>query len=95
MSLWRQKMRKFLVPAALALMLGSSGMAFAATAAPQSITSTVKAFDAKAHTLTLANNIAYALPTNLMDPGLKAGQKVTVKWELNGTAYKADSVVLN
>ena len=88
-------MRKFLVPAAVALVLASSGLAMAApTAAPQSITSTVKAFDAKTHTLTLANNIAYALPANF-STALKAGQKVTVKWEMNGKAYKADSVVIN
>ena len=87
-------MRKFLVPAAIAIVLGTSGLAMAATAAPQSITSTVKAFDAKTHTLTLANNIAYVLPANF-STALKAGQKVTVKWEMNGKAYKADSVVIN
>ena len=87
-------MRKFLVPAAIAIVLGTSGLAMAATAAPQSITSTVKAFDAKTHTLTLANNIAYALPANF-STALKAGQKVTVKWEMNGKAYKADSVVID
>ncbi|MDB5587885.1 MAG: hypothetical protein JWP26_2855 [Devosia sp.] len=87
-------MRKFLVPAAIAIVLGTSGLAMAATAAPQSITSTVKTFDAKTHTLTLANNIAYLVPATFMTP-LKAGQKVTVKWEMNGKAYKADSVVIN
>jgi len=89
------KMRKFLVPAALAIVLGTSGLAMAATAAPQSITSTVKSFDAKTHTLILANNIAYALPANYAVPALKAGQKVTVKWEMNGTAHRADSVVID
>ena len=87
-------MRNFLVPAAIALVLGTSGMAMAATAAPQTITSTVKAFDAKTHMLTLANNIAYVVPANFTTP-LKAGQKVTVKWEMNGAAYKADSVAIN
>ena len=89
------EMRKFLVPAAVALVLASSGLAMAApTAAPQSITSTVKAFNAKTHMLTLANNVAYVLPASYATP-LKAGQKVTVKWELNGTAHKADSVVID
>jgi hypothetical protein len=88
-------MRNFLVPAAVALVLGTSGMAMAATtAAPQTITSTVKAFDAKTHTLTLANNIAYVLPASY-STALKAGQKVTVKWEMNGAAYKADSVAID
>lgn len=88
-------MRKFLVPAAIAIVLGTSGLAMAATAAPQSITSTVKSFDLKTHSLTLANNIAYVLPATFKDPGLKAGQKVTVKWEMNGAKYQADSVALN
>ena len=88
-------MRNFIVPAALALVLASSGLAMAATAAPQSITSTVKAFNAGTHMLTLANGIEYALPTTFKDPGLKVGERVTVKWEQKGTAYQADSVVVD
>ncbi|HWU17202.1 MAG TPA: DUF1344 domain-containing protein [Devosia sp.] len=101
-------MRKIIVPAVLALLVGTSGMAFAANysapaakpaatatmAAPQSITSTVKAFDLKSHTLTLANGIAYKLPATFKDPGLKAGSKVTVKWQQNGKEYDASSVTL-
>jgi len=101
-------MRKILVPIALSMMLAGSGLAFAATlssapaAAPavnamsasQSITSTVKAFDLHAHTLTLANGIAYQLPATFKDPGLKAGEKVTVQWRMNGSAYDAQSVAL-
>lgn len=88
-------MRKFLVPAALALVLGTSGLAMAATAAPQSITSTVKAFNGSTHLLTLANGIQYSLPATFKDPGLKVGERVTVKWEMNGAAYKADSVIID
>ena len=88
-------MRNFLVPVAVALVLGTSGMAMAATAAPQSITSTVKAFNPSTHMLTLANGIDYALPTTFKDPGLKVGERVTVKWDQNGTAYQADSVVVD
>lgn len=88
-------MRNFLVPVAVALVLGTSGMAMAATAAPQSITSTIKSIDLKTHTLTLANNVAYALPVSFSNPALKAGQRVTVKYEMNGKAYRADSVVAN
>lgn len=100
-------MNKFLVPAALALVLGTSGLAMAATtvapaakpaasamAAPQAVTNTVKSFDLKTHTLTLANGISYKLPTNFRDPGIKVGQKVTVKWHMNGPAYDATSVSL-
>lgn len=103
-------MRKFIVPVALALMVGTSGMAFAANttpmapaakapvaaqaATPQSISSTVKAFDLKAHTLTLANGVVYHLPTSFKDPGLKTGSKVTVKWQQSGKNYNAESVIL-
>lgn len=102
-------MRKIIVPAVLALIVGTSGMAFAATttpmapaikapvaatAAPQSISSTVKAFDLKGHSLTLANGIVYKLPATFKDPGLKAGSKVTVKWQQNGKEYDASSVTL-
>lgn len=101
-------MRNFLVPAALALVLGTSGMAFAASATPaapaakpaasasldQSVTGMVKAFDLKTHTLTLDNGIAYVLPATFKDPGLKIGEKVTVKWHMNGKAYDASSVTI-
>ena len=88
-------MRKILVPAAIALVLASSGLAMAATAAPQSITSTVKTFNPSTHMLTLANGIQYTLPATFKDPGLKVGERVTVKWEMNGKAYQADSVVID
>lgn len=102
------EMNKFLIPAALALVAGMSGATFAAstTAAPvgkpvavapmaaQSISGTVKAFDLKAHTLTLDNGIAYILPATFKDPGLKVGEKVTVKWQMNGKIYDATSVTV-
>ena len=89
-------MRKVLVPAAIALVLASSGLAMAATTpAPQSVTSTVKAFNGSTHQLTLANGIQYTLPATFKDPGIKVGERVTVKWEMNGKAYQADSVVVD
>ncbi|HTN63307.1 MAG TPA: DUF1344 domain-containing protein [Devosia sp.] len=100
-------MRNILVPAAIAILLGSSGLAMAAgtapaaarpaataTAAPQSFTGTVKAFDLSKHMLTLSNGISYALPTTFKNPGLKVGEKVTVKWRMNGTQYDAQSVTI-
>lgn len=101
-------MRKIIVPVVLAFVVGTAGMAFAANysapaakpaaaatiAGPQSISSTVKAFDLKSHTLTLANGVAYKLPATFKDPGLKAGSKVTVKWQQNGKEYDASSVTL-
>ena len=101
-------MRNFLIPAAIALMVGTSGVAFAASttaAAPaakpaasatadQSISGMVKAFDLKTHSLTLDNGVAYVLPATFKDPGLKIGEKVTVKWHMNGKAYDATTVTI-
>ena len=72
-------MRKLLVPAIAAAILATSAVAFAAT---KNTTGTVKAFDSKS--LTLANGNQYMLPQGFMDPGIKAGEKVTVAWEYQG-----------
>jgi len=103
-------MRKFLVPAALAILLGSSGIAMAAgatpatpaaapmaapaAAAPQSVTDTIKSLDLSKHTLTLANGTSYTLPATFKDPGLKVGEKVTVKWTMKGAEHDAQSVTI-
>jgi hypothetical protein len=67
----------------------------AAAATMESTSGMVKAFDLTKHTLTLDNGITYMLPATFKDPGLKDGQKVTVKWQMKGTEYDADSVTLN
>lgn len=102
-------MRNILIPVALALVVGTSGMAFAAgmapapiakpaatsaMATPQSVAGTVKSFDLKTHTLILNNGISYKLPATFKDPGLKVGEKVTVKWQMNGKDYDATGVTL-
>lgn len=99
-------MRKFVAPLLVALVAAAPGAAFAAsTAMPaakpavtsqaeQSISGTVKSFDLKAHTLTLADGKVYQLPATFKDPGLKAGEKVTVHWKMNGTTYEASSVTI-
>ncbi|MGV8833001.1 MAG: DUF1344 domain-containing protein [Devosia sp.] len=103
-------MRKIVASALIALLVAAPGAAFAAsTAAPiaakpaamsaaastQSIASTVKAFDLKTHSLTLANGVSYMLPTTFKDPGLKIGQKVNVNYQMNGKTYQATSVALS
>lgn len=97
-------MRKYVTPLLFALVAAVPGAAFAAstaTPAPQPavtskadqlISGTVKAFDLKAHTLTLADGKIYQLPATFKDPGLKAGEKVTVHWKMNGSAYEATAV---
>lgn len=99
-------MRKFVAPLLIAVAVAAPGAAFAAnTAVPapkpaaasqmeQSITGTVKAFDLKAHTLTLADGKNYQLPATFKDPGLKAGEKVTVHWKMNGNNYEATNVTI-
>jgi len=83
-------MRKLLVPAAIAIMLAASG--FASAAAMQHATGTVKTFDAKGMTLTLDDGSTYSLSKKFKDPGIKAGEKVTVNWEQTGAKKTADEV---
>lgn len=82
-------MRTLLIPAAAAAILASSAVAFAAA---QHTTGTVKAFNPKAMTLSLADGSQYTLPKNFKDPGIKAGEKVDISWEQSGTKKMADSV---
>jgi Protein of unknown function (DUF1344) len=82
-------MRKLLVPAVAAAILATSAVAFAAT---KNTTGTVKSFDTK--TLTLANGTKYMLPAGFMDPGIKAGERVTVAWDTKGSSKIAEKVTL-
>lgn len=85
-------MRKLLVPAAAAALLATSALTFAAT--PQHTTGTVKAYDAKAQTLTLADGSVYALPKVFKNPGLKAGERVSINWEMKGSNKSVDQVMI-
>jgi Cu/Ag efflux protein CusF len=98
-------MRKLITPLLLALAVAAPGAAYAAAATPaakpavtgtmaQSAIGTVKAFDLKAHTLTLSDGKIYQLPATFKDPGLKVGEKVTVQWKMNGTAHEATGVTI-
>jgi hypothetical protein len=84
-------MRKLLVPAAAAAILATSAIAFAAT---QNTTGTVKSFDSKAMTLTLDNGTQYMLPKTFRNPRLKAGEKVTVAWDMKGGSKIAEKVTI-
>jgi Cu/Ag efflux protein CusF len=84
-------MRTLLVPAAVAALLATSALSFAAV---QHASGTVKTFDAKARTLTLASGETYMLPKTFKNPGLKAGEKVSINWEMNGANKTADSVTI-
>lgn len=83
-------MRRYLVPAGLIAALALSGAAMAAT----TTTGKIKSFDLKTHELTLDNGVVYMLPANFKDPGLKAGEKVAVSWDMKAGKYDATSVTI-
>jgi Cu/Ag efflux protein CusF len=84
-------MRKLLVPAAAAAFLASSALAFAAT---HNASGQVKSFDMHAGTLTLSNGTQYKLPTGFKDPGLKAGEKVNISWDMKNGSRTAEKVMI-
>ncbi len=81
-------MRRYLVPASLIAALALSGAAMAATTTTGKITS----FDMKTHQLKLDNGVVYMLPSTFKEPGLKAGEKVSVTWVMKGGQYDATTV---
>ena len=99
-------MRKFVAPFLIALAVASPAAAFAATtmapaAAPapaasstaaQSINSTIKSINLTARDLTLADGSRYFLPLGLKVPNVKAGDKVTVHWKMNGSAHDVTEI---
>ena len=48
----------------------------------------------KAHTLTLNDGVVYQLPAGFKDPGLKAGAKVEVSWDMQAGKHEASKVTL-
>ena len=84
-------MRALLVPITAAADLASSLGAFAADT---TTTGTVKSYDMKANTLTLNNGTVYTLPTGFKNPGLKAGEKVSIAWNMMNSKHVADKVTI-
>ena len=100
-------MRKLVASALVTLLVAAPVGAFAASATPaaavkpaatasaqMTASGVVKAFDAQAHMLTLADGKVYTLPATFKDPGIKTGSKVTVQWQQNGAKLDATSVTL-
>jgi Cu/Ag efflux protein CusF len=85
-------MRKILFPAVAVALIASSMGSFAAT--DTMTTGVIKSIDLKAMTLTLEDGTVYVLPKAFKDPGLKAGEKVTVGWQMQNTKHQADTVVM-
>ncbi|WP_245451752.1 DUF1344 domain-containing protein [Mesorhizobium waimense] len=82
-------MRKIIVSAAAAALLASGSVAFAAV---KHTTGTIKAFDATAMSLVLEDGSSFTLPKTFKDPGLKAGEKVRVSWDMSGKNKVAEAV---
>lgn len=82
-------MRYLLASAAIAATLVAAPAAFAAN---QTATGSIKAYDAKTHSITLDNGTTYALPAKMKAPTLKAGEKVQVSWVLKNGKYDATGV---
>jgi len=83
-------MRAFIIPAAIAASIALAPAAFAAAA--QSSTGAIKAYDAKAHTITLTDGTTYMLPAKYKAAGLKPGERVQISWQLKGNMHDATSV---
>lgn len=83
-------MRALLAPAALVAFISVVPLAMAA----QMSTGSVKAFDAKTHSLTLADGTTYKLPAGFKDPGIKVGNKVQVSWEMHDGSHAASKVTV-
>lgn len=83
-------MRSYVLPFALILSVGAAGAALAATTS----TGVIKSVDMKAHTLTLADGTVYHLSAKFKDPGLKAGEKVSVLWDMKGKDHEASKVTI-
>lgn len=98
-------MRKFVAPLLIALAVASPAAAFAASAmapapaptaaastAAQSVDGTIKTINLTARSLTLADGSTYFLPLSLKVPNVKAGDKVTVHWQMNGSAHDVTEI---
>lgn len=92
MSARTMTMRISLFSTAAAVLIATTFGALAATGTMT--TGTVKSIDAKTHSLTLDNGIAYALPSGFKESGIKVGEKVTVAWVMQGVKHQADKVVV-
>lgn len=83
-------MRKLLVPAVAAALLATAPLAFAAV---KHSDGTVRSMDA--HMLRLTDGSSYHLAKNFKNPGIKAGEKVSVAWDMSGKERVAESVTIH
>ena len=84
-------MRASFVPLTVAAIALSAMAAFAAETMTSGV---VKSYDMKAQSLTLEDGSVYVISKDFKDPGLKAGEKVAVKWQVVDGKNHADSVTI-
>ena len=77
-----------------AAFLASATLAPAAFAATHNITGNVKTVDVKTSMLTLKDGKAFVLPKDFKDPGLKAGVKVKITYDMKAGKRDASKVVI-
>ena len=78
--------------ASVVLLATTLGFGAAAFAAPTDTTGTIKAIDAKAYSVTLADGTVYLLPKTFKLADFKIGEKVKLHWDMMGTARDATTM---
>lgn len=81
-------MRVLLSNLAIVTVLATPALALAA----QTATGTVKDYNKASMSLTLADGTIYHLPKGFHDPGLKAGEKVSVSFDMSGKNHDVKAV---
>ena len=81
-------MRVLLSNLAIVTVLATPALALAA----QTATGTVKDYNKASMSLTLNDGTTFQLPKGFHDPGLKAGEKVSVSFDMSGKNHEAKTV---
>lgn len=83
-------MRKLVVSTVATLLLAGGSAAFAA---PHQTTGTIKQFTS-GKSLVLQDGSTFQLAKTFRNPGLKAGEKVSVTWDMSGKNKVAESAAV-
>ncbi len=88
-------MKRLLASAAVVAVLTTATAAFAA---PVDVVGKVKSYDAAKHELNLRGkknaDIVYYLPTDLTDPGLKPGVRISLTWDMQDGKHMVSVIAL-
>ena len=81
-------MRVLLSNLAIVTVLATPALALAA----QTATGTVKDYNKASMSLTLKDGTVYHLPKGFHDPGLKAGERVSISFDMSGKNHDAKTI---